>query len=98
MEFDAGAVRTVYVAGKRNDHYEAELELRKLLSALLREKFEAHFLGEVKAEWEWPHLKLGKRCCGAGAAQAQQEWRSANCSDRTRSDEQRQLLPAPSHT
>lgn len=38
-----GAVRTVYVAGKRNDHYEAELELRKLMSALLREKFEAHF-------------------------------------------------------
>ena len=38
------AVRLVYVAGKRNDHYEAELELRHLVQALLRDKWEAHFV------------------------------------------------------
>jgi len=39
-----GAVRISYVAGKRNDHYEAEVELRKFVSALLRERFEAHLV------------------------------------------------------
>ena len=36
------AVRTVYVGGKRNDHYEAELELRKLARGFLKDKLLPH--------------------------------------------------------
>lgn len=39
-----GAVRTVYVAGDRRDHYIAETGLRKLAAGLLRDKA-AHNLG-----------------------------------------------------
>lgn len=38
-----GAVKAVYVSGKRNDHYEAELELRKLVGGLLKDKVSPHF-------------------------------------------------------
>ena len=38
-----GAVQVVYVGGKRNDHYEAETELRKLVNGFLKDKLEPHF-------------------------------------------------------
>ncbi len=38
-----GAVRAVYVPGKRSDHFEAEVELRKLVSGVLKDKLEPHF-------------------------------------------------------
>lgn len=38
-----GAVHVVYVGGKRNDHYEAETELRKLVDGFLKDKIEPHF-------------------------------------------------------
>lgn len=38
-----GAVQVVYVGGKRNDHYEAETELRKLVDGFLKDKIEPHF-------------------------------------------------------
>lgn len=37
---DVSAVRTVYVAGDRRDHFEAETELRKLAFGFLRETVE----------------------------------------------------------
>ncbi|MFW6355017.1 MAG: GbsR/MarR family transcriptional regulator [Verrucomicrobiota bacterium] len=37
-----GAVRKVYVAGDRRDHYEAEVRLRRLGEGLLRERVEPH--------------------------------------------------------
>ena len=37
-----GAVKTVYISGERRDYYEAEIELRKLVSGLLREKVQPH--------------------------------------------------------
>lgn len=40
-----GAVKTVYVAGTRRDHYLPETELRKLLRGFLREKLEPYFQG-----------------------------------------------------
>ena len=39
---DMGAVRTIYVAGDRRDHFEAEVELRKLAFGYLRESVEPH--------------------------------------------------------
>jgi DNA-binding transcriptional regulator GbsR (MarR family) len=40
-----GAVRLVYVAGRRRDHFVPETELRALLSGLLREKVRPHLEG-----------------------------------------------------
>ena len=38
-----GAVRLIYVAGRRSDHYEPELELRKLVGGFLKTKLEPQF-------------------------------------------------------
>ncbi|MDZ4815020.1 MAG: hypothetical protein SGI71_01990 [Verrucomicrobiota bacterium] len=40
-----GAIRTIYVAGDRRDHYVAELELRKLVSGFLKEQVQPHLSG-----------------------------------------------------
>lgn len=40
-----GAVRLVYVPGRRRDHYSAETEMRKLASAFLKEQVEAQIEG-----------------------------------------------------
>lgn len=37
-----GAVKTVYMPGDRRDHFEAEIELRKLAAGFLREKVRPH--------------------------------------------------------
>ena len=37
-----GAVRQVYVAGDRRDHYEAETELKKIASGFIREELKPH--------------------------------------------------------
>jgi DNA-binding transcriptional regulator GbsR (MarR family) len=37
-----GAIKSVYVAGNRRDHYSAEMELRKLILGFLREKVTPH--------------------------------------------------------
>ena len=37
-----GAVRSVYIAGARRDHFVAETELKKLVSGFLREEFKPH--------------------------------------------------------
>lgn len=39
---DIGAVKTVYIAGVRKDHFTAETELRKLAAGFLREQVESH--------------------------------------------------------
>jgi DNA-binding transcriptional regulator GbsR (MarR family) len=38
-----GAIKPVYVAGDRRDHYEAEMELRNLIVGFLKEKMAPHF-------------------------------------------------------
>ena len=38
-----GAIKTVYVAADRRDHYEPEMELRNLLVGFLKEKMSPHF-------------------------------------------------------
>ncbi len=38
-----GAVRLVYVPGRRRDHFLPETELRALLSGFLKEKVQPHF-------------------------------------------------------
>lgn len=40
-----GAVKTVYISGERRDYYVAEMELRKLVSGLLKEKVQPHLEG-----------------------------------------------------
>lgn len=46
-----GAVRTVYVAGDRRDHFVAEAELRKLVSGFLKEQVQPHLRsGEERLE------------------------------------------------
>jgi DNA-binding transcriptional regulator GbsR (MarR family) len=37
-----GAIKLVYVAGDRRDHFEPETELRALVSGFLREKVQPH--------------------------------------------------------
>ena len=37
-----GAIRNVYVAGERRDHYVAEIHLRNLVSGFLREQLQPH--------------------------------------------------------
>ena len=38
-----GAVRVVYAAGKRSDHFEAERELRKLIGGLIHDQLQPQF-------------------------------------------------------